>query len=57
MKEPKFPRLEDLPKDNKYNFFAEGVFPDSVEEKKDRNKSAQKRKDAKYRNFIIFKRN
>ena len=44
MKEPKFPRLEDLPKDNKYNFFAEGVFPDSVEEKKDRNKSAQKKK-------------
>ena len=44
MKEPKFPRLEDLPKDNKYNFFAEGVFPDSVEEKKERNKSAQKKK-------------
>ena len=44
MKEPKFPRLQDLPKDNKYDFFAEGIFPEEIEEKQKRNKNLSIRK-------------
>ena len=43
MKEPKFPKLEDIPKDHKYDFFAEGVFPDTEDEKQNKNLGTQKK--------------
>ena len=43
MKEPKFPKLEDIPKDHKYDFFAEGVFPDTEDEKQNKNLGSQKK--------------
>ena len=43
MKEPKFPKLEDIPKDHKYDFFAEGVFPDTEDEKQNKNLRTQKK--------------
>ena len=44
MKEPKYPRLADLPKDNKYDFFAEGIFPEEIAEKQKQNKNLSTRK-------------
>ena len=38
MKEPKYPKLGELPKDHKFDFFAEGIFPEEIEEKKKQNK-------------------
>ena len=43
MKEPKFPKLEDIPKDHKYDFFAEGVFPDTDDEKREKNLGSHKK--------------
>ena len=43
MKEPKFPKLEDLPKDNKYDFFADGILPEEDDEKRDKNRSSRKK--------------
>ena len=48
MKEPKFPKLEDLPKDNKYDFFAEGIFPEEIEEKERLNKNRSTRKQNRF---------
>ena len=48
MKEPKFPKLEDLPKDNKYDFFAEGIFPEEIEEKQRLNKNRSTRKQNRF---------
>ena len=41
MKEPKFPKLEDIPRDHKYDFFAEGVFPDTEDQKLDTQKKSR----------------
>ena len=38
MKEPKYPKLGEFPKDHKFDFFAEGIFPEEIEEKKKQNK-------------------
>ena len=43
MKEHKYPKLEDLPKDNKYYFFTEGISPEE-EEKKKQNQNHRTRK-------------
>ena len=48
MKEPKYPKLEDLPKENKYNFFEEGIFPEEIEEKKRQNKNRSTRKQNRF---------
>ena len=48
MKEPKFPKLEDPPKDNKYDFFAEGIFPEEIEEKQSINKNLSTRKQNRF---------
>ena len=44
MKEPKYQKLENMPKDNKYDFFAEGIFPEEIEEKKRLNKNRSSKK-------------
>ena len=46
MKEPKYVKYEDDTNDNqgkRYNFFAEGLFPEKEDEKKLKNKSSQKK--------------
>ena len=48
MKEPKYQKLENMPKDNKYDFFAEGIFPEEIEEKKRLNKNRSSKKGSKY---------
>ena len=43
MKEPKFPKLDELPPNNKYNFFADGLFPEDNAEKRQKNRSSHKK--------------
>ena len=43
MKEPKFPKLDELPANNKYNFFADGLFPEDDAQKSQKNRSVHKK--------------